>query len=223
MYEWDDILIVGDSWCSEREYLNHWPNNLLFMLTDIPKGIPRGRGFPGCHWWSIRNQLLRDLRSKPPKVLILIHTDASRIPSDINRPFTIHSALKNAQNLNNPDNRSAYKAAADYYTHLYSANFHDWAEMRWFLELDDILSKEKIEKVMHLYCIDKHKEQKYTFKNGVTIAYPLIKYITPNTTKMTYPNHMTYENNEKMAEFLYNLIMNYPGDGFLYTEKPFEK
>ena len=50
MYDWDDILIVGDSWCAERDNLGHWPNLLLFELTDIAKGIPRGKGFPGCSW-----------------------------------------------------------------------------------------------------------------------------------------------------------------------------
>lgn len=221
MYEWDDILIVGDSWCSERENLVHWPNHLLFELTDISKGIPRGRGYPGCAWWSVRKRLINELNTKPAKVVIIIHTDASRIPSDIDKPFTINNAHRNANILKSFENRIIYKAASEYYRHLYSANFHDWAERQWFLELDNFLEKRQVEKVIHLYGVAKHKEQKYTFKHGVTVEQTLHKYITVNTETMHYPNHMTYENNQKLSLFLSKLISNYPGHGILYTEKPF--
>lgn len=221
MYNWDDILIVGDSWCSERDNLGHWPNALLFELTNIAKGVPRGRGFPGCHWWSIRNRLFDELNSKPAKVVIIIHTEASRIPSDTNKPFTLNSAQRHANTLKNFENSTIYRAAADYYKHLYSANFHDWAEHQWFIELDKFLAKKQIEKVIHLYGVSKHPERMYKFNCGVTIEKSIKKYLTMNTEINFYPNHMTYENNQKMAMFLFELIKNYPGHGFSYKESPF--
>lgn len=219
MYNWDDILIVGDSWCAERENFGHWPNELLFELTDISKGTPRGKGFAGCHWWSVRNRLFEELNFKPAKVVIIVHTDATRIPSDTNRAFTITGVMNQLRKKDDV----IIKAAAEYYKHLYSANFHDWAERQWFCELDYFLEKKQVEKVIHLYGFNKHKEQKYFFKNGVTVEYSLHGYLTMNTQTMFYPNHMTYENNQKLALFLHKLITNYPGHGFVYKEKPFEK
>ena len=225
MYEWDDIVIVGDSWCSERDSLGHWPNSLLFELTDITKGTPRGGGFRGCHWWSTRNCLFNELKLKPAKVVIIVHTQASRIPSDTNRPFTLNNVYTQARllKIKNPENRTIYQAAADYYKHLYSANFHDWAERQWFIELDDFLEKKKIEKVIHLYGVSKHTEQKRKFNCGVTVNHSIHQYLTMNTENMFYPNHMTYENNQKMALFLHKLIIDYPGHGYLYEERPFDK
>lgn len=219
MYEWNDILIVGDSWCLERENLGHWPNELLFELTDISKGTPRGAGYGGCHWWSVRNRLFRELNSKPAKVVIIVHTDASRIPSDTNRAFTITGVMNQLRKKDDV----ILKAASEYYKHLYSANFHDWAERQWFCELDSFLEKKQVEKVIHLHGFNKHEGQKYTFNNGVTVEYSLRGYLTMNTETMTYPNHMTYENNQKLALFLHKLITNYPGHGTLYKEKPFER
>lgn len=217
MYNWNDILIVGDSWCSKREHLVHWPNQLLFELTDIPKGIPRGWGFSGCSWWSVRNCLFRELHSKPAKVLIILHTDRSRIPSDLDKPFTVSILKKNVKDIKDP----VYKAASDYYNFLYSANFHDWAERQWFYELDSFLEKKQIEKVIHLYGANEYEEQRYTFKNGVTVEQSLAQYLIHNTPTMYYPNHMTYENNQKLTLFLHKLIIDYPGHGFVYKEKPF--
>jgi len=223
MYDWDDILIVGDSWCSERDNLGHWPNALLFELTDIAKGTPRGHGYPGCHWWSIRNRLFGELNLKPAKVVIIIHTEASRIPSDINKPFTLNGAFKHANSLKSAENRVIYLAAAEYYKHLYSANFHNWSERQWFIELDEFLAKKQIEKVIHLYGVRKEPAQIRKFYHGVTVEQSLHKYLTMNTETNFYPNHMTYENNQKLAAFLHKLIVDYPGHGYFYRERPFEK
>jgi hypothetical protein len=219
MYNWNDILIVGDSWCHERDKLVYWPNQLLFELTGISKGTPRGRGFPGCAWWSVRTRLFKELNSKPAKVVIIIHTEANRMPSDKDRPITIRGAM-DYESLTDPTTKAIFKAAAGYYNHLYSANFHDWVERQWFFELDNFLKTKQVEKVIHLYGVFKHKEQKYTFNHGVTIDQPLSRYHVRNTAIMQYPNHLTYENNQKLALFLSKLITNYPGHGFLYTEMP---
>ena len=142
MYEWDDILIVGDSWCSERDSLDHWPNLLLKELTGVSAGIPRGQGFPGCSWWSIRNKLFDELKINPAKVIIIIHTESTRIPSDDNSPMTVNMAFRTVTvkgRWNTQKKELRARAAAEYYSHLYSANFHMWAERKWFEELDNFL------------------------------------------------------------------------------------
>jgi hypothetical protein len=224
MYDWDDILIVGDSWCAERDNLGHWPNLLLFELTDIAKGIPRGKGFPGCSWWSTRKRLLNELRDKPAKVIIIIHTDPSRIASDEDFPMTINMAFRTVTVKGRWDTQHKElraRAAAEYYNHLYSANFHRWAEQKWFEELDNFLIPHKEAKIIHLYGQKCHKI--YNFNIGVTIEPDLYYYITPNTKNISYPNHMTIKNNEKLALSLKNMILNYPGHGYVHKERLFEK
>jgi len=46
-----DLLILGDSFCRWRETDKHWP-----FLIENEK--PRGVGFSGCSWWSVRKYLL---------------------------------------------------------------------------------------------------------------------------------------------------------------------
>ena len=225
MYNWDDILIVGDSWCSERHSLLHWPNILLSELTGINEGIPRGKGFAGCSWWSTRKKLFNELNHKPAKVIIIIHTDSSRIPSDENHPMTSNMAfntIKGRWNTQSKELRA--KAAVEYYSHLYSANFHRWAEKRWFEELDDFLISHKDAKIIHFYgnYRNNNSDNNYHFNIGVKVKAELHCYLMPNTQDIKYPNHMTVENNEKMALALKNMILNYPGNGFLYKERLFK-
>lgn len=226
MYDWDDILIVGDSWCSERDNLSHWPNLLLFELTDIAKGIPRGKGFPGCSWWSTRKRLLNELRDKPAKVIIIIHTDPSRIASDEDFPMTVNMAFRTVTvkgRWETQEKELRAKAGAEYYNHLYSANFHLWAETKWFEELDSFLISHKDAKIIHLYGFRNQNDNHHRFNIGVTIESPLHQYLITNTEKLKYPNHMTMEHNDKMALSLKNMILNYPGNGFVHTKRLFEK
>ncbi len=226
MYDWDDILIVGDSWCAERDNLGHWPNLLLFELTGVAKGIPRGKGFPGCSWWSTRKKLFDELNNKTAKVIIIIHTDPNRIPSDLNLPMTINMAFRTATvkgRWDTPEKEMRAKAAIEYYAHLFSANFHRWAEKRWFEELDDFLISHKDAKIIHLYGQRGHTDNHYKFNIGVTIESHLYYYLIPNTENIKYPNHMTMKNNEKLALSLKDMILNYPGNGFLHKERLFEK
>lgn len=226
MYNWDDILIVGDSWCSERHSLLHWPNILLSELTGINEGIPRGKGFPGCSWWSIRKKLFNELNHKPAKVIIIIHTDPSRIPNDMDSGMTISMAVKTVTikgRWETQEKSSIAKAAAEYYAHLYSPNFHKWTEQRWFEELDTFLLSHKDAKIIHLYGLRNQNDNHHRFNIGVTIESPLHQYLITNTEKLKYPNHMTMEHNDKMALSLKNMILNYPGNGFVHKERLFEK
>jgi len=226
MYNWDDVLIVGDSWCGERDNLGHWPNLLLFELTDIAKGIPRGKGFPGCSWWSTRKRLLNELRDKPAKVIIIIHTDPSRIASDEDFPMTVNMAFRTVTvkgRWETQEKELRARAAAEYYSHLYSANFHIWAEQKWFEELDNFLIDHKDAKIIHLYGHRTNIDNQYKFNMGVTVEPHLYQYYAHNTQNIAYPNHMSIEHNEKLALSLKNIILNYPGHGYVHKERLFNK
>jgi hypothetical protein len=224
MYDWDDVLIVGDSWCAERDNLGHWPNLLLFELTDIAKGIPRGKGFPGCSWWSTRKKLFDELNNRPAKVIIIVHTDPNRIPSDQDLPMTVNMAFRTVTVKGRWDTQHKElraKAAVEYYAHLYSANFHRWAEQKWFEELDNFLINHKDAKIIHLYGNRTSNDIQYKFNMGITIESHLYYYNIPNTQNIFYPNHMTLENNEKLALSLEKMILNYPGHGYVHKERLF--
>jgi hypothetical protein len=115
------------------------------------------------------------------------------------------------------------KAGAEYYNHLYSANFHVWAETKWFEELDSFLISHKDAKIIHLYGHRTNIEKQYKFNMGVTIEPHLVYYIIKNTKDYKYPNHMTLEHNEKLALSLKNMILNYPGHGYVHKERLFNK
>jgi len=76
MYTWNDIVILGDSFCSQRKVPNHWPYRLSNLLTDKdpgPTNPARGYGWGGASWWSLKKQLPFYLKNQP-KVLIFCHT-----------------------------------------------------------------------------------------------------------------------------------------------------
>ena len=226
MYEWDDILIVGDSWCSERDSLDHWPNLLLKELTGVSTGIPRGQGFPGCSWWSIRNKLFDELKINPAKVIIIIHTESTRIPSDDNSPMTVNMAFRTVTVKGRWDTQKKElraRAAAEYYSHLYSANFHMWAERKWFEELDNFLISHENAKIIHLYGHRTIIDNSYEFKMGITVERHLYHYFAQNTQDIAYPNHMNITHNHKLALCLKDMILNYSGHGYVHRERLFEK
>ena len=226
MYSWDDILIVGDSWCSERDNLDCWPNLLLKELTGISTGIPRGQGFPGCSWWSIRNKLFDELKINPAKVIIIIHTESTRIPSDDNSPMTVNMAFRTVTVKGRWDTQKKElraRAAAEYYSHLYSANFHMWAERKWFEELDNFLISHENAKIIHLYGHRTIIDNSYEFKMGITVERHLYHYLAQNTQDTAYPNHMNITHNRKLALCLKDMILNYSGHGYVHRERLFEK
>jgi hypothetical protein len=53
----NDILILGDSFCANRKTRTDWPMVVSQSLTGS-NHIPRGVGFAGGSWWSVRGALL---------------------------------------------------------------------------------------------------------------------------------------------------------------------
>lgn len=232
MYQHNEILIVGDSFCSGRRYPHEWPQILLSHLTNQPYDaniIPRGQGFSGASWWSVRQRLIKELSQQKPRVLIICHTDSHRIPSDqdlsLNAVSVEHRVLHD-QNKQGKDQKMPDQLALAgklYYQELISFPFHTWAQQQWQLEIDRILTANDIERVVHLYCFDDGSEQnRHTFAQGVTVADPLINYRVPYEIEQAgkgISNHFTPDMNRLLAEFIADIVDNYPGNGFRLLDK----
>jgi hypothetical protein len=89
---WNDIVIIGDSFCAQRHNLDTWPRQLVAQLTKIYKTeeTPRGHGYPGGSWWVSRKRLLNELSVSVPKLLVMCHTDHQRLPNY--KDFSINGA-----------------------------------------------------------------------------------------------------------------------------------
>jgi len=235
MYNWEDIIIVGDSFCGARYELRHWPNLVANSLSNKTGAncslFARGEGFPGASWWSPRKLLLSELKKSIPKVLIFCHTDAFRLPHDLDWGINYSSAMRKVIQLPfSHETKMPEKfalAAQAYFKELIVDDFHKWAQLQWFLELDSILEQHKeITRIIHLHCF----ENNHIFKHGVTGTTPLLS-LTDIGRKLKEkqtisepdwnPNHFSIEENQKFADAILNIINNYPGDGNTFTIKEF--
>lgn len=222
MYNWEDVLIIGDSFCADREKAFHWPQLLVTNLTNIPfksRHYPRGKGFSGGSWWSYRKLLLQELKIKIPKVLIVCHTEPYRIPNDKDLGINFRSVETKLIDVDHRERKmpdDLHSAAFQYYKHLMSFEFYNWANDQWFKEIDEILTRHNIEKVIHFYgFVGEYND--HTFSKGVTVGIPLSTYAEEPETyffnlKKASGNHYTPNGNKAFATSLTHLINNYPGD-----------
>jgi len=225
MYEWDDILILGDSFAFSRNLETDWPMALTMKLTDSeysPSKIPRGAGYPGCSWWSTRTRLIEEIGKRVPKVLVLCHTEANRVPSEENYGLTFHSVSHKSvwtPNGTLPESDPVIPATVEYYTHLYSEKFHIWAMQQWFKDLDSIIVNSGIKIVIHLPCFG---SSGYLRSNkGLTSEQPLYeihKHLLGKKALLGqdppgYRNHMDTAHSLHLTDAIYNAIINFaPSD-----------
>lgn len=227
-YEWEDILIVGDSFCADRELPTHWPQVLTTKLSNSPykkDRIPRGRGFPGASWWAAKKELDRQFSIRIPKVVIVCHTEPFRIPHDTN--WGINTLSVQTGNIYIPADSlitptSAFKrAAVSYYEHIISEEFHLWAFNKWLHEIDTLLhSHSEVEKVVHFFCFE-GPYNNFDFKKGISFTVPLIEYqkVAIGASVAVAPNHFTIADNLNFGLNLYETLKNYPGDAVQLNTK----
>ena len=219
MYNLDDILIVGDSFCSDRTDKHSWPQQVLNSLTGLrysSSQIPRGVGYPGGAWWAYRQSLIAELSVKIPKVLIIFHTEPYRLPNNDNLSINYHSVetqLLSSTGKGRKMPKKLAEAALLYYQELICTPFYDWANKQLYRELEKLI--EPIEKVIHIHCFE--TTFNYVFAKGTTVTYPLYKYTeTPKTflgTRSRPMNHFSVEGNKLFAQSIVKILNNYPADG----------
>jgi len=226
MISYKDILILGDSFCGHRTHQNHWPKIIIDSLTENSTFnlSPRGYGFPGASWWSVRSRLIKELDIRVPKIAIFCHTEPQRLPNPKDWGVNTRSVeLKEIHLLNSPSTSmpEEYATAAKmYYEQLWMPDYHHWAVEQWFKELDELTSA--IEKVLHFYCFD-GEYKNFTFKNGVTFTDSLINHEVKkkmfSTKQIPEANHFDENTNRQFAKTVLKYIDNYPGAGVKITER----
>jgi len=130
------LLIVGDSFCRNRDKQSDWPVYLGKLLGSEVHG--RGRG--GCSWWSSRNDLNDYKLDRSSTILIVVHTESIRLPNDHNYPVNA-GVLKSVPGTPADDLKDKgagiRQLAIDFYTsELFSLSFCTWAQQAWIAELD---------------------------------------------------------------------------------------
>lgn len=213
MYDWEDILIIGDSFCEYRSEESHWPYLLACMLTgkyNVTQPA-RGRGFPGASWWSYRKELVRQLNKMPVKVLIIAHTDTNRIPHDDDLPLNSYSVKETTLDKEGVEEKIR-TAGRLYYNELHSFEYAHWAQLQWFIELEKLIEEHKIEKVLHLPAFANSIPENYKIKHGIIFDQLLYSLADHQGSTRLVPisvpiyNHFSDEKNKKLAKTFYNWL-----------------
>jgi hypothetical protein len=209
-FEYNDILILGDSYCEDRSMPTDWPMIVSQKLTGYDH-IPRGVGYGGASWWAVRLALLEEIEKGIPKVLILCHTEPNRLPNEYNLGINSTSALRSAistyyckEYISKEKLQRISEASKLYYEELWSSDYCQWAQAAWFRELDQMLEEWRIPYVIHLRCFSHVVD--YTFKNSITIQEDLF---SRSSAGPGFRNHFTEDLNQKLGNKLVELILNY--------------
>jgi hypothetical protein len=147
-----NLLIIGDSFCQNDE---HWPSYLRAHLT-YPKDKAHVVADPGAGWWPIRGHFLRikDDNSEwvsSLKTIIFIHTFTNRV--HCKRPEVYKTTpLKLPWNWSNKDYTETEILMSLHYKYVYDQEFQDWAQVKWFNELADILLERSDISTVHLFA-----------------------------------------------------------------------
>jgi len=209
IFEHNDILVLGDSFCQYRESSSDWPFIVSQKLSNSSEK-PRGQGYGGASWWSVRNRLLKELEISVPKVLILCHTEPNRLPNDHDFGINSSSCLEGKIRLSNnryidiQKEKKIATAGKLYYEELWSDSYSRWTQLSWFKELDELLGVWGTPYVIHLRCFMTTVD--YTFKNGITIKENLFSISSEGST---FRNHFTKELNQKFGNRLVEMVLNY--------------
>jgi hypothetical protein len=215
----EDILVLGDSFCAERERETDWPVRLVQRLTKKSEA-PRGKGYRGNHWWSYRKAYFEEVDKQVPKVVVICHTDATRIPSKEDHPLNAGSVFAEnntsplsgheARRLLEPD---LLKAAEGYYQHLHFDQYAAWANRQWQKELCASLEQLAVPYVLHLHCFPPWWENTesyigipYALDYGMTNTVSLYNLLLENPDSHGTRNHFTPAANESIAEALSRVI-----------------
>tara|TARA_B110000285_G_scaffold222384_1_gene276491 strand:- start:5467 stop:6147 length:681 start_codon:yes stop_codon:yes gene_type:complete len=218
-----ELLILGDSFCSDRYKKSTWPKLVSSTLCNLSYDsviVPRGCGYAGASWWSSRRELLDNLKLNTPKVAIFCHTEPNRLPSKDNYALNISTIeAKNiykcdGKTFTNIKNKRLLAAASLYYEQLWTHEYSMWSVTQWFKELDELT--QGIEKVLHFYSFSGDYTN-YTFNNGITFADSLKTYAVSD--KLSEGNHFTVVNNLKLAKLILRYVNNYPEKGTRVLDK----
>lgn len=136
MSNFNKLLIIGDSFCKDRTKESDWPVHLGKLIGCEVLGMGRS----GCSWWSSRKDLNDYKLDRSSTILIVIHTEATRLPNDYNYPVNLSiltTVAGSPRDLMRGRSAKFRQVVSDFYTSdLFSAFFYYWAQQAWIAELD---------------------------------------------------------------------------------------
>jgi len=193
----NSILIVGDSFVEYSNGEFDWPNHLRKLL-GVSENNFICEGYPGKSFWPIRKSLIDNLQNKTPDLLIICHTNYSRIPCP-------------SHHISENYNGHSDKIFTKWYEKYFLEEFYIWVKTRWFEELDNLLPQYNIPYVIHFHNFF---DFKYIFKYGITSKEILFslqghfeKLENPTVfTQRKYHNHFSNYGNLYLAEKIYEGI-----------------
>jgi len=168
-------------------------------------------GFGGKSWWYSRQRFMEDLNKISEnsfadnlEFIVFCHTDSSRINNAWN---TTLSASNNSREFEN------------YYRYMFDNKFHQWAQQRWFEEINEQWGHLK---TIHFHCFPETVPMSHMLP-GIVYTTPLIwisigelqgtdqevDYVVKNDYRH---NHLNEKNNQALAEVILGDMHNYnPG------------
>ena len=195
-----NLIVVGDSFCASPG----WPQELARLL-DLNLIVA---GFPGQHWWSYRHfldQTLEDKDLNNAEVIVFAHTFTERIPH-----LDPEIALCNKFDTN--PKTEIGKAVQLYYKYLENAPYAEWAEEKWFEEINKKYSSRF--KTVHLHVT--HKSWEIRNLLGGMQVYPNLTALSLDEVGVDdisfddkRDNHFSNQNNLILAKQLSSLITDY--------------
>jgi hypothetical protein len=220
MKSFNKIIIVGDSFCAGRHPNSNydWP----VVLGKLFNCIVLGRGHGGGAWWSSKLDLSTLECNPATTILIVVHTDSSRLPNDHRIPVNIGQIFvdKNTQLTELDKWPGIREVATSFYTSdLFCPDFYRWAQQAWIKELD---TDTRYHTTIHIPAYD--SVDLSCVKNGISIipaqSSRSLFALSQREIEMEYmhmrdprSNHFSDFNNVKLANALASIISKLrPGD-----------
>jgi hypothetical protein len=187
------LIIAGDSFCSDS---TGWPD----ILADLLGLECESYGVGGQHWWGVKKFLDR-YHFDQSDILIIVHTNAERIPTDLEEPGQVNFS---APNLSNELDTAVYL----YFKHLFNHEFLQWAQHCWIKYIDSVNAGV----IVHLHSFDGTTQ--IPVKNLSVLPSLASISLAENgfTDKTLYAdmrsNHLSLHNNKELANQLARLIVD---------------
>ncbi len=181
------IQFCGDSFCTDTND-NAWTAILAKKLGAIITG--KGRG-------GTAHEFVFKTFNTNATYTVICWTDANRvhIPS---RDFDVSSAMADSYGHKTD---KLWAAALIYYKHLHNNTYAELRQSRELYWFDHSLLSQSKSKIIHIFNF----QNLYTFTHGYTFEKTLSSmYKTWGPTNNIYCNHLSYEDNQLLAEEVYH-------------------
>lgn len=221
MKNFNNLLIIGDSFCEDRTCDSDWPVALGRMLDCKVYG----KGWGGCAWWNTKKELDKYKSSRSTTILIVVHTDSNRLPNDFNYAITprlmqmLNGGVDQDDAIKHPGIEYRQLALDFYNSDLFSMHFYEWAHRAWIAEIDRC---NDFYATIHIPAFDNVNLS--GVRNGIVLTpgnefkslMDISNAEVGNNTwagRDTRHNHFKDVNNIKFAEALRDIIVSMPPPG----------